>query len=96
MEQKETRKLKRPLWAVYILLRTNQSTPIHIMKKRVKRSLPHDNTQHREYVYLDIVKLYNQHGIVHIVSDKKEQHTHEMAHIESIQVREYDRSGRVQ
>ena len=96
MEQKETKRLKRPLWAVYILLRSNQSTPIRIMKKRMKRFSPQVNTLHREYVYLDVVKLYKKDGIVHILSDKKEHHSHEMGHIESIQVREYDRSGRIQ
>lgn len=94
MEQKETKKLKRALWSVLIVLRGNEYTPLRKFKKpRLKTPLV--NTLNKEYMYLDVTKMYKEDGLVHICCGKKEHHTHELKRVISIQVREYDRSGRI-
>lgn len=94
MEQKQTQKLKRPLWSVYILLHANEYIPLRKFKKPRLKS-PIANTKYKEYLYLDVTKLYKKDGMVHVWCGKKEHHMHDLKRIESIQVREYDRSGRV-
>lgn len=94
MEQKETIKLKRPLWSVYILLQMNEYIPLRKFKKpRLKTPLV--NETHKEYLYLDVTKLYKKDGMVHVCCGKKEHHMHDLKRVVSIQVREYDRSGRI-
>lgn len=46
-----------------------------------------------EYMHLDVVKMYKQEGILHILDEKKEHHKHDMGRVASIQIREHKRSG---
>ena len=49
----------------------------------------------RKYLYLDVTKMYKnkKSGILIIKTQDKKEHMHDLARIESIQVREYKRTG---
>lgn len=50
----------------------------------------------RKYLYLNVIQFYQEEGLLHIIVDKDEKHIHDLSRVESIQVREHDRSGRIQ
>jgi hypothetical protein len=76
-----------------------------LRRKRLTQSRPDryipgkSETVVYKFLYLNVVKMHKKLGILYIqigVGKKKEIHRHDMKHVVSIQVREHDRSGRIQ
>lgn len=109
MEQKETKKLKRAICSVYVFVRRSiQEGRSMARRKRLNqprtsdRYLPGEEvTDIQEFLYLNVTKVRKIVELGYLcvqigIGKNKELHYHDMRRIESIQIREYDRSGRVQ
>jgi hypothetical protein len=106
MEQKQTKISKRRMWSVYVFVERNIQIG-RSMERQKRLTMPRVDrhisgvlqTAVQEYLYLNVVKMYKKNRILYIqigVGKKKEMHMHDMKSVVGIQVREYDRSGRVQ
>lgn len=50
----------------------------------------------KKYLYLDVTKMFKKLGMLHIWCGKQEKHIHDLKRIDSVQIREYKRDGRIQ
>ena len=52
----------------------------------------------REFLYVDVVKIYKKENILYIqvgVGKKKELHKHDIKNITQLQIRKHDKNGRI-
>lgn len=106
MEQKTTQRSKRQLWSVYVFVeRQVQEGRSMLRRRRLTQSRPDryipgkTETVLYKFLYLNVTKMYKKGGVLYIqigIGKKKEMHMHDMKSVVSIQVREHDRSGRIQ
>jgi len=106
MQQKETKASKRAMWSVYVFVeRQVREGRSMLRRKRLSQKQPYRRLAGtteivlHEFLYLNVTKMYKKSGILYIqvgVGKKKEMHMHDMKSVVSIQIREHDRSGRVQ
>jgi hypothetical protein len=81
MKQNETKRSKRAMWSVHVFVRMG----------------PMSKEPYLKFLYLNVTKMYSKDGILHIwVEGKREHHMHDCSRVESVQAREYDRSGRIE
>lgn len=106
MEQKQTKEAKKQLWSVYVFIERKVQVGRSIVRKKrltskqsyKQLSGPVETVLHK-FLYLNVTKMYKKNNILYIqvgVGKKKELHRHEVKDISSLQIREHDRSGRVQ
>lgn len=50
----------------------------------------------REYLYLNVAKLYKKEGMLYVTDDKKEMHILDASRIEIMKIREHINDGRIQ
>jgi hypothetical protein len=106
MEQKTAKVTKRKMWSVLIHVeRDVQEGRIVTRRKRLTdmrqaRYIPGPVvTVLHEFLYLGVTKMFKKKGILYIqvgTGKKKELHHHEVKSINSIQIREYKRDGRIE
>lgn len=106
MEQKQTQKSKRQLYSVYVFVRReiqegrSMARRKRLNQTRPDRYLPGEETVAiKKFLYVDVIKMFKKENVLCIqvgVGKKKEIHKHELKSISSIQIREHDRSGRIQ
>ena len=106
MEQKQTQKSKRALWSVYVFVERHvQEGRSMLRRRRLSQIRPDRHISGKtetilyKFLYLNVTKMYKKSGILYIqvgVGKKKEMHRHDMNSVVSVQVREHDRSGRIQ
>jgi hypothetical protein len=106
MEQKTTKVVKRRTWSVYVFVEREVITGRSMARRRrlsarqQYRQLPGvKETVLHKFLYLNVTKMYKKLNVLYIqvgAGKKKELHMHDMKHVVSIQVREHDRSGRIQ
>ena len=106
MEQKKSKATKRITWSVYVFVE-REVIPGRSMsrKRRLTAKQEYRQVSHMKemalikFLYVNMTKMYKKLGILYIhvgIGKKEEMHMHDMKHVVSIQVRENDRSGRVQ
>jgi hypothetical protein len=106
MQQHETKASKRQLWSVYVFVeRQVQEGRSMLRRKRLSQKQPYRRLAGtteivlHEFLYLNVTKMHKKNGILYIqigMGKSKEIHRHDMKSVVSIQVREHDRSGRIQ
>jgi hypothetical protein len=106
MQQKITKASKRRIWSVYVFVeRQIQEGRSMVRRKRltdkqlIRRMPGQATTVIQRYLYLGVTKMNKKNGILYIqvgVGKKKELHMHELWSVAGIQIREHDRSGRIQ
>lgn len=106
MEQKTTKETKRKLWSVYVFVERDVQVGRSMARKKrltakqeyIRVAGPREVIV-QKFLYLNVTKAYKKAGILYIqigTGKKKELHKHDVKHVISIQLREHDRSGRVQ
>jgi hypothetical protein len=79
MQQNTTKPNKRAMWSVYVFVKMG----------------PMSKQPYMKFLYLNVIKMFKRGKILHIRCIKKEKHMHDISRIMSVQVREYDKSGRI-
>jgi len=97
MEQNTFKESKCQLWSVYIMVRTEVYKGRVLSRKyKTQREMKAPISIIKEYLYLNVVKMYKKDSILYIQIGKgkaKEIHKHDIMRVESIQIRKYKRSG---
>ena len=96
MQQNTFKADKKAKWAVSVTIEMegydgrvfSRKLPSH----RVKKLNDFVVTQ-REYLYLNVTKMYKKNNTLHIHIGKLEHHMHEVQRVLCVQVREYKRGG---
>jgi hypothetical protein len=106
MEQKETKASKRAMWSVYVFIERQVREGRSVARRRrltdkpMIRRIPSElKTIIQKFLYLNVTRMYKKEGFLCVqvgVGKKKELHMHDMKSVAGIQIREYDKSGRVQ
>ena len=109
MEQKQSKRTKRALYSVYVFVKRDiQEGRSMARRKRLNqprtydRYIPGEETADiKKFLYLNVTKIRKIARLGYLciqigIGKKKELHYHEMRRIESLQIREHDRSGRIQ
>lgn len=103
MEQKISKVSKRPLWSVYVFIERAVQEGRSVTRRRrlteIKqpRYIPGPvRTVLHKFLYVGVTKMHKKKGMLYVqvgTGKNKEIHIHEVKDINSIQVREYKRSG---
>ena len=106
MEQKVAKRSKRAAWSVYVFIeREVQEGRSVKRRKRLTAPIPDryvfkplQTTLHK-FLYLNVTKMQKKDGLLVVqvgIGKNKEIHTHEVKSVNSVQVREYKRDGRIE
>lgn len=106
MEQKQTKVAKKALWSVYVTVERNAQVGRSMVRRKrliaqqeYGRVLGVRETILREFLYVNVIKMYKKEDILYIqvdVGKKKELHKHDVESITQLQIRKHDRSGRIE